>query len=133
MKLPACYLFYNGDVFDLFLPLMSEEKMEIMFSERRSLAVRSPADARAHLASACVTNTFLTRSCSVSLSRGSPLSNSGREQDAIVVQLFPVVECSEGRWFHLRKFVSPLLWKRIRGGGEASGPSQKPLLFIIRS
>lgn len=57
----SCYLFYSGDVFDLFLLFMSVEKIEIIFVERRKVTVPSSALRRAHLTSVCVTNTFLTR------------------------------------------------------------------------
>lgn len=125
MKLPSCYLFYNGDVFDLFLLFMSVEEMEIMFVERRKAAVqRSALTSRP---SASQTRFSLGSEASVRAEgRRSPTVEENRTPS--LFSCSPSLRVRKGRWFHLRKFVSPLLWKRR---SEMSGRSQKPLLFII--
>lgn len=78
------YLCYNWNEFDIFLLRMSTEKNGTHLSSKRSVVCSLSLQfvTQAHLVSSgWVTNTFLTRFCTISLRRGSLLSKWGRGLD----------------------------------------------------
>lgn len=78
------YLCYNWNEFDIFLLGMSTEKNGTHLSSKSSVvcSLSLQSVTQAHLVSSgWVTNTFLTRFCTISLRRGSLLSKRGRGLD----------------------------------------------------
>lgn len=107
----SSYLFYDRDVFDLFFLFMSVEKMEtrVKWGEvevlRRSALTSRPT----------ALQTRFSR-CSEASVRDEGRRSPRMEEGKTPSLLFVLRCCSEGPngEFNLRKFVSPLLWKRRR-------------------
>lgn len=124
------YLCHNWNVFDIFLLRMSTAKNRTHLSSNSSVVCSSSLQSvtQAHLVSSgWVTNTFLTRFCTISLRRGSLLSKRGRGLDIADVvwrhrveflELRPSRTTTEG---FQRMFPGDLCICRLGDDGDTTG------------
>lgn len=129
MPLYSCYLFYNWDVFDLFLLCMSVEKIEI-FVERERPPCRL-------LHKSALTSRPTASQTRFSLGSEAPVSAEGRRSPTMEENRTPsLFNCSlllRFRKVGSESLISGSLCPRCSGNAEGDARSQEPVRFYLLS